>query len=191
MDSLLPDRPVDSDLFIKSFDYAMLGLGRRARLGVLRSLYWDVKWYKSIRFVHEQVERYIDSAIATQQYEKQIHGNQESSEQDVRERYILLHEMAKQTQDKKELRSQILAVFMPGRDSTGYALSNVIHLLARRPETYQKLREEVTSVGDSPLTFEVLKSMKYTQWVINEGLSNSPLCIACIVAPPSTNFILL
>lgn len=59
---------------------------------------------------------------------------------------------------------------MPGRDSTGYALSNVIHVLARRPEIYQKLREEVSSVDSEQLTFELLKSMKYTQWVINEGM---------------------
>ena len=169
MDSLLPDTPVDSDLFIRSFDYAMIGLGRRVRLGILKFLYWDKKWYESTRIVHEQVEKYIDGAIAQQQQGEKSMADLEKSDMKVPERYILLNEMAKQTQDRDDLRSQILAVFMPGRDSTGYALSNVIHILARRPEIYQKLREEVMSVGHEPLTFELLKSMKYTQWVINEG----------------------
>ena len=170
MDSLLPETPTDSDLFIKSFDYAMIGLGRRVRLGVLRWFYWDKKWYESIRIVHEQVDRYVDKAIEQQQQEKAKLARGDICEQDTPDRYILLNEMAKQTQDRDDLRSQILAVFMPGRDSTGYALSNVLHTLARKPEIYQKLREEVLAVGDTPLTFEVLKSMKYTQWVINEGM---------------------
>jgi cytochrome P450 monooxygenase len=78
--------------------------------------------------------------------------------------------MAKQTQDKLDLRSQILTVFMPGRDSTAHALANVLHVLARKPEVYSKLREEVLQYQNEELTFEVLKSMKYMQWVLNEGM---------------------
>ena len=173
MDSLLPETPVDSDLFIKSFNYALIGLGKRVRLGRLKFLYWDKKWHEAIRIVHEQVDKYIDKAIEHQQQEKQAQIDNQGTGEKSTDRYILLNEMAKQTQDKEDLRSQILAVFMPGRDSTGYALSNVIHVLARRPDVYQKLRGEVLSVRDKPLTFEVLKSMKYTQWVINEGMRNS------------------
>ena len=36
MNSLLPERREDSELFIKSFDYALYGLGQRVRLGRLR-----------------------------------------------------------------------------------------------------------------------------------------------------------
>ena len=169
MDSLLPETPTSSDRFIKSFDYAMIGLGRRIRLWRLRFLHRDAKWYEAIRFVHAQVDRYIDKAIRRQRQEKKgLSGTLDVIEK-PQDRYILLNEMAKQTQDKEDLRSQILSVFMPGRDSTGYALSNVFHVLARRPDVYRKLREEAESVGNVPLTFEVLKSMKYTQWVINEG----------------------
>ena len=170
MDSLLPETPGDSDLFIKSFDYAMIGLGRRVRLGILKFLYRDKKWHEAIRIVHDQVDRYIDKAIEQQHQEKQAQTNGRLPEQRIPERYILLNEMAKQTQDKEDLRSQILAIFMPGRDSTGYALSNVIHVLARRPDIYQRLREEVLTVQNESITFELLKSMRYTQWVINEGV---------------------
>lgn len=147
----------------------MIGLGRRVRLGILKFLYWDKKWLEAIRVVHEQVEQWIDRAFEQLPAEKNPESDGEKSGDEVPKRYILLHEMAKQTRDKDDLRSQILAVFMPGRDSTGYALSNVIHVLARRPDIYEKLREEVSSVDGQSLTFESLKSMKYTQWVINEG----------------------
>lgn len=166
MDSLLPETPVDSDRFIKSFDYAMIGLGRRIRLWRLRFLHRDPKWYEAIRIVHEQVDRYIDKALLRQQHEKPVPS---ASTEESQDRYILLNEMAEQTQDKEDLRSQILSVFMPGRDSTGYALSNVFHVLARRPDIYQKLRDEVALLEKEPITFETLKAMKYTQWVIKEG----------------------
>lgn len=166
MDSLLPDQPQDCAGFIKAFDYCLYGLGARVRLGPLRFLHRDQKWLESIQVVHKQVDQYIDKAIEYVQSEKSDLGNLDETMPD---RYILLNEMAKQTQDKLDLRSQILTVFMPGRDSTAHALSNVLHVLARKPDVYEKLREEVLQLGDDELTFETLKSMKYLQWILNEG----------------------
>ena len=91
-----------------------------------------------------------------------------------------MHEMVKQTQDRLDLRSQILTVFMPGRDSTGYALSNVFHVLARRLDIHQQLRSEVLRTDSEPLTFEYLRSLKYVQWVFNEGMASSPEAVSRI-----------
>ena len=158
-----------------------------------RFLHRDPKWHASVGIVHRQINRYIDNAFTQINMEK---GQNETRDvQATPRRYILLHEMAKQTQDRLDLRSQILAVFMPGRDSTGFALSNVFHVLARRPDIYQKLRAEVLEHAPAwePLTFELLKSMKYTQWVINEGatwtkklfLPSTIMLIHIIFRPPS------
>jgi cytochrome P450 monooxygenase len=84
-------------------------------------------------------------------------------------RYILLDEMAKKTQDKLDLRSQILAVFMPSRDTTAFLVGNIFHALARNTTVWVRLRKEVMAIGREPLTFELLKSIKYLQWVINES----------------------
>ena len=165
MDSLLPNQRQDCMDFIKAFDYCLYGIGARVRLGPLRFLHRDKKWLDSIQVVHKQVEQYIDKALQSVQNAKA-----DSDELDtMADRYVLLNEMAKQTQDKLDLRSQILTVFMAGRDSTAHALSNVFHVLARRPDVYKKLREEVLEHSDTELTFEVLKSLKYLQWVLNEG----------------------
>ena len=124
-------------------------------------LHRDPKWYSSVATVHDKIDRYISNAFA------QIAHDKDAQPQ----RYVLLHEMAKQTRDRLDLRSQILAVFMPGRDSTGFALSNVFHVLARRPDIYARLRQEVLSQAPegTQLTFEKLKGLKYVTWVINEG----------------------
>ena len=155
----------DGELFIRSFDYVMEGLGNRVRLGRLKFLYRDPVWFESIRNVHAFVEKNIDNALETERLRK-INGPLEPVENP---RYILLNEMVKQTQDKLDLRSQILAVFMPSRDTTAFLVSNVFHALARKPDIWAKLRKETLSFGPQSLTFELLKSMRYLQWVINES----------------------
>jgi hypothetical protein len=42
--------------------------------------------------------------------------------------------------------------------------------MARHPEVYRKVREEVLAVGeDTPLTYETLRTMKYLDAVLNES----------------------
>jgi len=143
----------------------MGGLGTRVRLGPLKFLYRDPQWFKAIDIVHAFVDKHIDLAISLEN-ERKDSGRDEYK---PNHRYVLLHEMVKLTQDKLDLRSQILAVFMPSRDTTTFLVSNIFHALARNAKVWKKLREEVLAVGDQPLTFELLKSIKYLQWVINES----------------------
>ncbi|KAK3306376.1 oxidoreductase-like protein [Chaetomium strumarium] len=59
------------------------------------------------------------------------------------DRYVLLHELAKSTQDPVELRSQTLNVLTAGRDTTSALLGWVFYLLCRHPRVWARLREEV------------------------------------------------
>ncbi|CAG8983049.1 hypothetical protein HYALB_00006077 [Hymenoscyphus albidus] len=180
-DTLLPVPSEEGELFISSFDYVMEGLGNRVRFGRLKFLYRDPLWFESIRNVHTFVEKHIDKAIEESEQSEMSNASEDAT--GPNHRYILLNEMAKQIKDKLELRSQIIAVFMPSRDTSGTLVSNIFHVLARNPVIWSKLREEVLSVGDQPLTFELLKSIKYLQWIINEThrmylvSQNNPRCV--------------
>ena len=92
----------EGELFIKSFDYVMKGLGNRVRLGLFKFLYRDPMWFESIRIVHSFVDKHIDNALEAERDRKTSH---QSSEEGRKRRYILLNEMVKQTQDKLDLRS--------------------------------------------------------------------------------------
>ena len=59
---------------------------------------------------------------------------------------------------------------MPSRDTTTFLVSNVIHALARRPESWKRLHQETLALGSQPLTFKVLNLMKFLQWIINESV---------------------
>jgi cytochrome P450 monooxygenase len=65
---------------------------------------------------------------------------------------------------------EMLLLFVPNNDTTSIFVSNVFWNLARYPDVYAKVREEVLSVGeDTPLVYECLKGMKYLEAVLNES----------------------
>jgi len=72
-------------------------------------------------------------------------------------------------EDRERLRSEMLLLFVPNNDTTSIFISNVFWNLARLPKVYAKVREEVLAVGkDTPLTYEILRTLKYLEAVLNE-----------------------
>lgn len=89
---------------------------------------------------------------------------------DIKEddRYVFLYELVKRTTDPVQLRSEMLNVLLAGRDTTASLLSDTWFILARRPDVWAKLREEVDALGGEKPTFQQIKDMKYLRWVLNE-----------------------
>lgn len=138
---------------------------------IFRFLYREDKtWLESIFIVHEYVDFFIHKVI-----ENHLTQDTKGSLEEP-ERYVLLHEMAKQIQDKADLRSHILTVFMPGKSTLAVLAGNLFHVLARTSDVWKKFRVEVLSLDLEPseIIFEVLKSMKYLQAVINESKYHKP-----------------
>ena len=76
------------------------------------------------------------------------------------------------TNDRKVLRDQLVNTLLAGRDTTAATLSWLFYELAYHPAVYSKLRKEVldTLGTDGKPTYENLKSMKYLQYCLNEGI---------------------
>jgi cytochrome P450 len=91
----------------------------------------------------------------------------ESSE----ERYVFLHELSKQTTDKKVLTDQLLNILLAGRDTTASLLSITLFVLARRPDIWSRLREDALKLEEEMPSFDDLKSMTYLSWILNESKS--------------------
>jgi len=161
MDSLLMDKcPIDSDELLDSFDYAQKGVGARVLMGRMSFLLRDKRFWESCRRIREYTQRYVDAALA--EYKR-------GENKDVN-RYVLVYEMVKQTTDREEICRQLLNVFFAGRDTPAVALSNVFFCLARHPEVWKQIRKEVEGLTKEDLTFEKLKSLRYVQHCINEGI---------------------
>ena len=116
--------------------------------------------------MHSFIDRLVAKAVNDQSGEEE---NILKPTNPQRKQYILLNEMAKVTKDTRDLRYQILNVFLAGHESTAVALGSIFFHLARNRAVWDRLRSEVRAVGNAPLTFELLKSMQYLRYVISES----------------------
>ncbi|KAI9690496.1 MAG: hypothetical protein M1822_009459 [Bathelium mastoideum] len=169
---LEPDTDTNPDTFVNAFDQALLRLAQRLHLGRLWFLAGKTKQFRSdYRRVHEFIDSFVAKALKDKDVNEKS-GLNDSADDDFHKTYFLPKELGKEVEDPVELRFQLLHIFFPARDSIAIVVTNVFFFLARHPEVFAKLREEVESIGDAPLTFELLKSMLYLRYVYNE--SNFP-----------------
>lgn len=89
------------------------------------------------------------------------------------DRYVFLEELAKLGCSPRKIQDELLNVLLAGRDTTASLLSYLFYTLARRPDVFRKLRDEVMQFGNQAPTFEQVKSMKYLQYCLNESESPS------------------
>lgn len=152
----------DGAQFAQAFNDAQDACAMRLRIGALRYIYRDPKGREAMRICHEFVGHFVDEAVRYREHDVEKKGA-------VDERYVFLHELAKDTKDKTRLRDELLNVLLAGRDTTASLLSNLFFMLAKRPEIFQKLRNEIeeTLGGELP-TYEQIKSMKYLKYCLNE-----------------------
>lgn len=144
-----------------------MGIGRRTRLGRFRWFVRDKAFSIACGRIQKYADKYLQAALK----------NKDLSEKDSR--YVFLNEMAENISDHEFIRNNVLAVYVAGHESTAILLSNLMFLTSRHPEVWEKLRKEALAVQHQPVTFELLKSLRYLHQVINE----SELSICLLFAP--------
>ncbi|TGO85668.1 hypothetical protein BPOR_0374g00020 [Botrytis porri] len=159
-DSLLAGTKDDStEDFISIFDKSLIGLHAPMFLGRLVFIrVRDTKLRKDISYVHDSIDRYVEMAI----------DSHRSSERPVEQvspaNYVYLDDFVKKTKKKTNFE-------IKSRDSTSSATRSLFFRLARHPDVWVKLlHKEFISIGDTLITFDLLKSMKYLKFVVNESL---------------------
>lgn len=91
---------------------------------------------------------------------------------DGRKKFVLLNELAKETQNPLELRNESLSLLFAGRDTAGALLGWCFYFLARHPRVFDKLRAallaEFGPAPTGPVDFAQLKAVPYLSHTINE-----------------------
>ncbi|TVY30969.1 Cytochrome P450 monooxygenase [Lachnellula hyalina] len=148
------------------FDLAQNRLARRSRLAKLVWLFKDKDFDVACEVVHEFVDNIINKALEKADpvdAEKSIDGTGEP------ERYVFLTEMLKATRDPKQLRDELLNVLLAGRDTTASLLSHTFHVLARRPDIWNKLKAEIDELQGQKPDYDTLRDLKYLKYLLNES----------------------
>jgi len=76
----------------------------------------------------------------------------------------------------RQLRDEVMTLFLAGHETTALALTWAWYLLARNPETEEKLHAELDRVleGGRPPTAEDLPALRYTEMVVAETMRLYP-----------------
>lgn len=143
---------------------------------VLRGLRLRLQWYKYLFLFRHQswldaveiVNSYLNKHI-DQTYQEIAECEAKCIDPEHAKRGDLLWNMATHLRDKDLLRSQVSLIFVPNNDTTSIFISHILWNLARRPDIYSKCVAEVEALGESELTFERLRGMKYINAVLNES----------------------
>ena len=151
-----------------------IGAERRFLLGKFANLVPQRTFYRSVKKIHAYVDSHVDKAI--KQRRSQV--NIEKDDVEDNGKHIFLKELAKLTDDRLILRDQLLGIFFAGRDTTAALLANLFFVLARSPDVWQRLHEEIASLKGRKPTVDELKRLKYLSFCLNESL------IHCILSRP-------
>ncbi|EUC26959.1 hypothetical protein COCCADRAFT_112912 [Bipolaris zeicola 26-R-13] len=129
---------------------------------------------KSAKIAIDACHQFVDQIVEQAMEHRQ---NLEAQEQKhpPNQRYIFLQELSKVTTDKKRIRDEILNVLVAGRDTTASLLSNMFFHLARRPDIWNKLKEEIGTLQGKIPTYSALRDLKYLKYCINEALRLYPV----------------
>lgn len=165
----------DWSAFGAAFDRANVESVTRSRLMELYFLYSPRSFRRDCKTVHRFIDQYVDRALEETKSSKPL-GSAAASKS---AQYVFLYELAKVTQDKDELRYQVLNILLAGRDTTAGLLGWTFYLLARNPDIYDKLRSEVVqkfgTSDTSAISFESLKACVYLKNTMNEALRLHPV----------------
>ncbi|KAL8946193.1 MAG: hypothetical protein Q9222_007384 [Ikaeria aurantiellina] len=157
--------------FAQAFNRSQVAAGSASRnIPILARLLSSAQAKKDIKDVHSFVDHYVRHGLrwwAAQDIEKTASKDGE--------RYVFLYELVKSTQDPIRLRSELLNILLAGRDTTASLLGNVWFVLAKRPDVWSRLKQEVDALGGKKPTFEEIKNMRYLKYVLNESLRLHPV----------------
>ncbi|KAB5583416.1 cytochrome P450 [Coniochaeta sp. 2T2.1] len=151
------------DGFAESAQYAQHTMAMHVALGWWTALVPDFRFRHHVRVVHGFIDGFVEKALR----EHQPGAKHET--------YVLLQALVEDVKDPVQIRDELINILIAGRDTTASLISNVFFVLARRPDVWRKLKEEVRrQFGGRLPRFEEIPQCRYVRWTINESLRLYP-----------------
>jgi cytochrome P450 len=167
-------------VFGKAFNLAQDNITTRFRYGPFYRFMDNVEAEKAIQICHAYIDRFVDDALKIRQ-----DLDAEKMDGSGKDKYFFIQEVARQTTDKQRIREELINILLAGRDTTASLLSNMFFQLAKRPDIYQKLRDEVASLEGRMPSYEELRNLKYLKWCLNECKSSNAVIVTRVLTSPA------
>ncbi|KAL4931038.1 cytochrome P450 [Aspergillus undulatus] len=153
IESGMLERSTREPSFADAFYYSQQAVLTRSMLGPLSVFYRDQKADKCNHICRGFAQQFVDEAINAAE----------------------TCELASRTSDSRRILDELMNVLLAGRDTTASLLSNLFFVLAKNPQIWTKLRDEVSVLQGQPPTYKQLRGLKYTQLCVNESLRLHPV----------------
>ncbi|MDL1902358.1 cytochrome P450 [Anaerolineae bacterium CFX9] len=130
-------------------------------------------WVPTPRRTREQnavrdLDRVVYGVIENWRRQSEDHG-------DLLSMLMLARDDDGQPMSDRQVRDEIVTIFLAGHETTANTLNFALYLLSRRPEAAARLREEIDEVlHGTPPTLDDLKHLPYTERVIKEAMRLYP-----------------
>ena len=160
---LAPQSSQANIAFAEAFNRGQEAIAESFRTGKIAQWLRGSKTKNDNKFCQDFVDQFVRKGL---EYRKTLDLGEKDTK--ANDRYVFLYELVKRTTDPVQLRAELMNILLAGRDTTASLLSDTWFVLARRPDIWAKLREEVDALGGEKPTFQQIKDMKYLKWVLNE-----------------------
>ncbi|PQE27741.1 cytochrome P450 alkane hydroxylase protein [Rutstroemia sp. NJR-2017a BVV2] len=120
--------------------------------------------------VHDYIDLFVDKALEKLQEES-------TSNSHTLMQKSLLEGLAKQTNDRIEIRQNVIQGMLAAQGTTYVLISNTLFLLSRNPSLYKRLRDEVQDLDLEATThlFDVLRDQDFIHNILRESLRLYPI----------------
>ncbi|GLV53567.1 cytochrome P450 [Dictyobacter sp. S3.2.2.5] len=103
------------------------------------------------------------------------HRRQGSDQGDLLSMLLMARDEDGSTMDDRQLRDEVMTLFLAGHETTSNALTWTWYLLAKNPQVRAKLQQEVDSIlADRTASIEDLPHLTYTEKVLTEAMRLCP-----------------
>lgn len=127
---------------------------------------WPGEDSRKLEHVKEVVERRVERMIA----ERRAAG---LTRRDLLTSLLTAHDEEGGMSDK-QVRDEIITLFVAGHETTATALAWSLYLLARHPEAYARAKEEARALGGRPASIEDLPRLGFCLRVFKESMRLYP-----------------
>lgn len=158
--------------FAAAFDYAQRALSGFDDFNIF-SFIWKTVWgdrqlRDSLQCIHHFVDRVLEQAVSAGAEQTKGDPTQQEAEK------ILFQTLLDQGRPSEDVKYDILNIILAGRETMAACLSSIWYVLSQRPDVCDKIRAEISVLGNRRPTKEDLNRFTYLRMVLQEGDPPSP-----------------
>jgi len=152
-----------------ALSFLLKAVNKRTRTPVLLPLWVPVPHHLKIRKAVKSINNVLDKIFEERR-------NNSSSRYDLLSMLMeAKYEDTGEHMDNRQLRDEVMTLFVAGHETTANALSWTLHLLSTSPDVLNNCREEMNRVLNDQLpSFDRLAELKYITMVLEESMRLYP-----------------